>query len=186
LKGKRIVITGGPGTGKTAVIDALATQGHYCFQEIIRSMTLEAKKQGGVNQLDTNPLAFVQDSKAFNTELLQGRLQQFKKATELVKELFFYDRGLPDVLAYMDYFKQPYGADFTKTCEANLYDQVFILPPWKAIYVQDSERLESYEQATEIHHCLVKTYTSLGYEMIEVPFANVTERVQFMCANIQK
>jgi broad-specificity NMP kinase len=39
LKAKRIVITGGPGTGKTSVIAKLEDSNFYCYHEVIRSMT---------------------------------------------------------------------------------------------------------------------------------------------------
>jgi len=186
LERKRIVITGGPGTGKTVIIKALEESGHYCFHEFIRSMTLEARKEWDLETKGTNPIAFVDDSKSFNIKLLDGRREQFKKASELDNEITFYDRGMPDVIAYMDYFEQSYEDNFRKTCEQHKYDQAFILPPWKDIYVQDNERLESYGQATEIHHHLMNTYTSLGYKVIEVPFASVEDRMQFILNKIQK
>lgn len=186
MEPKRIVITGGPGTGKTVVIEALEKSGHYCFHEIIRSMTLEAKKEWGLDKEGTNPIAFVDDSKSFNAQLLQGRLDQFRKAVERKENIVFYDRGMPDVLAYMDYFEQGYEKDFTQICEQYQYNQVFILPPWKEIYIQDNERLEHYDQAVEIYNHLKKTYTALGYEITEVPFASIADRMHFILNNLQK
>jgi len=98
--------------------------------------------------------------------------------------MVFYDRGMPDVLAYMDYFKQNYTSDFLHVCKTNRYDAVFLLPPWEDIYVQDNERLETYVQATEIHEHLFKTYTSLGYDVVEVPFGTVRERLTFILNHI--
>lgn len=182
---KRIVVTGAPGTGKTSVIKSLEDSGYYCFHEIIRTMTLEAKKNQDPNSILSNPIDFVDDSQSFNHALIHGRLQQFKDAKEVNKKLVFYDRGTPDVLAYMDYFRQSYKDDFKKICSNNLYDQIFILPPWEEIYVQDNERLESYSQAIDLHIHLGKTYRSLGYEIIEVPFGSVPERLDFILKNIK-
>ena len=186
LERSRIVITGGPGTGKTVLISALEAHGHYCFHEIIRDMTLEAKKEWGLETQGTNPIAIVDDSKSFNTQLLQGRLKQFKKALTLKEDMVFYDRGMPDVLAYMDYFEQAYENDFTQICEQHKYDCVFILPPWKEIYVQDNERLERYDQAVEIYNHLKRTYTTLGYKITEVPFASIADRMHFIVNHLQK
>lgn len=177
---KRIVITGAPGTGKTAIIKALETSGFYCFHEFIRSMTLDAKNEQHPDTVLTNPIAFVTDSKQFNQQLLDGRRKQYEAAHDQKEALFFYDRGMPDVLAYMDYFDQVYGADFRKDCEKHKYDRIFLLPPWEAIYVQDNERLETYEQATEIHEHLKNTYTVLGYDVKEIPFGTVPERISFI------
>lgn len=177
---KRIVITGAPGTGKTAVIKALETAGFHCFHEVIRTMTLSAKDEDGSNISLGNPIAFVNDSEQFNQQLLDARLLQYKQAKDVKNELVFYDRGMPDVLAYMEYFKQPYSNEFSATCEANRYNAVFLLPPWEAIYIQDNERLETYLQATEIHEHLTATYTRLGYTVLEVPFGTVAERLSFI------
>ncbi|MFT6935705.1 MAG: putative ATPase [Maribacter sp.] len=177
---KRIVITGAPGTGKTAIIKALETSGFYCFHEFIRSMTLEAKNDLHPDSVLSNPIAFVSDSKQFNQQLLEGRKKQYEDGQKQQKAEVFYDRGMPDVLAYMDYFDQPYEADFLTTCKKHNYDGVFLLPPWEAIYVQDNERLETYIQATEIHEHLKKTYSALGYVLNEVPFGTVAERLAFI------
>ncbi|UWX56262.1 ATP-binding protein [Maribacter litopenaei] len=181
---KRIVITGAPGTGKTSVIKSLENSGHYCFHEIIRTMTLEAKKNQEPNAILSNPIDFVDDSLAFNRSLIMGRLEQFNKAVKIKKELIFYDRGIPDVLAYMDYFKQDYNQDFKNVCQANRYDEVFILPPWEEIYEQDNERLESYPQAVDLHVHLEETYGSFGYKINEVPFGTVAERLNFILNRI--
>lgn len=181
---KRIVITGAPGTGKTSVIKSLEQLGYHCFHEIIRTMTLEAKKSQKPNSILSNPIDFVDDSHTFNATLLAGRLEQFNQAGEINKELLFYDRGMPDVLAYMDYFGQTYHRQFKELCQNNRYEQVFVLPPWEEIYVQDNERMESYTQAVDLHVHLEATYKSLGYTIAEVPFGTVEERLHFILNRI--
>ncbi len=182
---KRIVITGGPGTGKTSVIEKLEEAGHYCFHEIIRSMTLEAKKNGKSEEFVSNPIISVSDPIAFNKMLLEGRVKHFKEADDLKEEQVFYDRGIPDVLAYMDYFKQSYTKDFIEVCRAHTYDLIFILPPWEAIYISDNERMESYTEAKEIHTQLEQTYHSMGYKPITVPKGTVEERLTFILNHIK-
>ncbi|WP_343486557.1 ATP-binding protein [Allomuricauda sp. d1] len=177
---RKIVVTGAPGTGKTSVIDALENKGHHCFHEIIRSMTARARSSDSSKPQISNPLAFVDDPYKFNQVLLQGRLKHFQMAEELGLETCFFDRGMPDVLAYMDFFHQEYGQDFIDTCEKNKYDAIFILPPWKDIYTTDHERLESYEQAEELHEHLLNTYRRFGYQPIVVPKGNVESRVNFI------
>lgn len=177
---KRIVITGAPGTGKTAIIKELETSGFFCFHEFIRSMTFEAKNEQHPDRVLTNPIAFVSDSKQFNKQLLEGRRKQHDSGQDIPQDVIFYDRGMPDVLAYMNYFEQAYETDFLIACQRHTYDHIFLLPPWEAIYIQDNERLETYQQATEIHEHLKHTYTSLGYDIKEVPFGTVPERIAFI------
>ncbi len=181
---KKIVITGSAGTGKTSVINALKTKGFFCFEEVIRILTLEAKGEVDPSSHISNPIAFANDPLDFNTRLLNGRIEQFKQANSINKELNFFDRGIPDVLAYMDYFNQDYGDLFTKACKEYIYSTVFLLPPWKAIYKTDNERLETFEEAVKIHDHLVITYKKFGYNIIEVPFGTIEERTNYIINHI--
>jgi predicted ATPase len=67
-----------------------------------------------------------------------------------------------------------------QVCTQHKYDQVFILKPWEAIYTQDNERYESFEQALDIHEFLVKTYAEYGYTCIDIPFGTVESRIDFI------
>jgi len=173
LNAKKIVITGGPGTGKSSLIDELKKRGHICFEEISRQVTLEARKNG-VDQL------FLTDPIVFSELLLNGRLKQFNEAKLCKTDHVFMDRGLPDVLAYMDYAKTEYSEWFNTVCNANLYDQIFVLAPWQDIYKSDNERYENFNQAIEIHDHLLQTYRRFGYQLIDVPFGSVTNRTDFI------
>jgi len=184
LNAKKIVITGGPGTGKTSVINELKNRGYYCFDEIIRTLTTEAKKESDASTHISNPIAFVNDPLQFNTQLLKGRVEQFSQSRFLNQEKSFFDRGIPDVLAYMDFFDQPYDGFFTKACNNNKYTHVFILPPWEDIYISDSERFETFDETLKIHDCLVNVYNNFGYNINKVPFGSVSERTNFIINNI--
>ncbi|MEH6538315.1 MAG: ATP-binding protein [Psychroserpens sp.] len=181
---KKIVITGGPGTGKTSIINELKNNDFYCFDEVIRTMTLSAKKEGDSSTHISNPIAFVNDPMAFNINLINARMDQFTMAKTLKKEMYFFDRGIPDVLAYMAFFNQVYDDFFKNACLNHQYDVVFLLPPWEAIYQSDNERFETFEEALQIHNHLKGIYESFNYQIIEVPFGTVKERTNFILNNI--
>ena len=42
----KILITGGPGTGKTTLVDELRNNGYLCSGEIVRNLTLKKRKEG--------------------------------------------------------------------------------------------------------------------------------------------
>ncbi|WP_299117395.1 ATP-binding protein [uncultured Winogradskyella sp.] len=180
---ERIVITGGPATGKTAIIDDLASRGHYCFEEVIRKLTAKAKDTGDITDLHSNPIALVSDSNAFNTNLINLRIDDFNDATIAKEKQVFYDRGIPDVLAYMSYFDQPISEAFNTICKTYKYDKIFLLPPWEAIYTDDGERFETFEQAVDIYHKLKETYQEFDYSIIEVPFGTIEERTDFIISH---
>ena len=182
----RIVITGGPGTGKTSIINTLKDKNFHCFDEIIRTLTLEAKKEGDSSKHISNPIAFVNDPKKFNTNLINGRVEQFLQANTIAKDISFFDRGIPDVLAYMAFFNQEYGTEFVSPCKTYKYDMIFLLPPWKEIYKSDNERFESFDEAQQIHNHLEKIYRKFGYHIIEVPFGTVEARTDFILNSVEQ
>lgn len=178
-KTKRIVLTGGPSTGKTTLIEHLLSKGYHCEEEISRQVILKAQAEG-IEQL------FLTDPLLFSQKLLDGRFQQFKNANNNTKDLLFYDRGMPDVTAYMDYIGSRYPHDFANTILQHRYDLVFLLPPWQDIHVTDNERYESFEQSVRIYEYLKKGYQQFGYQVIEVPFGSVEERTTFILKAINK
>lgn len=173
MNAKKIVITGGPGTGKSSLINELKNRGHCCFDEISRQVTLDARKNGVEQLFLTEPLLF--------SELLfKGRLHQYNEACTAVENHVFLDRGLPDVLAYMDYVKTDYPDWFNNTCKASVYDHIFVLAPWQDIYKSDNERYENFEQAIAIHDFLLLSYKRFGYKLIDVPFGSIKTRTDFI------
>ncbi len=173
-----VVIIGGPGSGKTSIIEGLLEKGFCCYPEISRQVTLEAKKNG-IEQL------FLENPLLFSELLLEGRKKQFENACEEPGAVVFIDRGIPDVLAYMHYIGDSYPASFDAACKEFKYDRIFLLPPWEEIYESDNERYENYEQAKLIHEHLVETYTGYGYELTEVPKQSVSQRIDFILSQLE-
>lgn len=174
---KKIVLTGGPSTGKSTVIEELEKRAFTCMKEVSREVIIDAQKKGIEQLFLTQPLLF-------SEMLLKGRINQFLDAEKMTSELIFFDRGIPDIHAYMNYIGIDYPKSYHLKSNFYKYDTVFLMPPWKDIYITDNERYESFEQALAIHNHLERVYKKLDYNVIEVPFGTINERVDFILKNI--
>ncbi len=170
---QKIVLIGGPGTGKSSILNELISRGFDCMPEISREVTLKAQ-QKGIDQL------FLTEPLLFSDLLLKGREKQFLDANKSKESFVFFDRGIPDVHAYLEFFNTDYPTYFIEKSRKHLYTKVFMLPPWEDIYTSDNERYESFEQAIKIHHHLKKTYQQIGYKISIVPFGTIQERTNYI------
>ena len=178
MKKSIVVITGGPGFGKTSVANGLKKEGYRVGDEFARRLIEEQERIGG----DLLPWKNI---KAFQQEVLNHRIR-FYESVE-VGEVAFTDRAIPDQLAFARYrgFQKPRSL-IEKANEYRYFPIIYITPAWKEIYNQDQIRQETYEEACRIHAYICDTYRELGYQLIELPKASVEERVQFIINDLTK
>ncbi len=104
LVNKKIVISGGPGSGKTTLINLLINNGYHCFEEFSRSVIDAGKAKGIQNFFETEPLIF-------SEIIFQERKKQYLSAPKIdhlsVFPYVFFDRGLHDIIAYLDHQGNP-------------------------------------------------------------------------------
>ena len=94
----RVVITGGPGTGKTSIIEYLNKMNFNVFNESSREVTKKFKNIDSDQYFLSNPIDF-------SNILINKRKMQFEKGSKSKNQYFYYDRGMPDVLAYLNFKK---------------------------------------------------------------------------------
>lgn len=167
------VVTGGPGSGKTTLIQALAAQGISHMPEAGRAIIQDQVAIGGTALPWSDRLAFA--------ELMLGwEMRSYREAQALAGPVLF-DRGVPDVVGYLRLSGLPVPPHIERAASALRYHRrVLIAPPWPAIFTQDKERRQSLEEAEATCRAMVEVYAGLGYELVPLPLAPVPERIRFL------
>jgi predicted ATPase len=166
-----MVLTGAPGTGKSAILDRLSVD-LPGVPEPAREVLAEQRAAGGEGTPDRDARLFVQ-------LLLRRSIETYKTALRSGSPTLF-DRGIPDCVAYAVIL----GVDPTSAARAAhryRYDQeVFSLEPWEEIYTTDDERTMSFDDTLRFHAALVESYDDAGYVLTSVPKGPVEERAAFV------
>ncbi len=172
------LLTGGPGAGKSSVLQGLIQKGYAGVSEAARMVIQQQKEVGG----NIHPFG---DRRAFCELLLKHCIQDFQKAGSFEQQPVFFDRGIPDLYAYRNISE---GQAWQRTIQSvqratqqyRYNPKVFLFPPWDAIYTHDLERTHSLEQAKSSFGLLVQAYEACGYHLVEVPRQPVEKRVDFI------
>ena len=91
-----------------------------------------------------------------------------------------FDRGIPDIIAYSDCFNIPRGAEMKAADVFRYHETIFFLPAWREIYVNDEDRLISFEEAEIFGKKLSTIYDTLDYKVVTVPYMSEIERCGFI------
>ena len=164
----KYVVTGGPCSGKTSVIEVLETKGYRIIEEAARLVI----KNGNV-------FPWV-DLGKFQDAILKKQLELEKS---LEGDIMFLDRGLIDGVAYYKFANIKMPDELVMVCKENRYDKVFLLD-MLVTYESDLERKEDEGTAERIHRLVKESYEEFNYKIIEVPVMDVEERVKFILENL--
>lgn len=168
------VITGGPCTGKTTVVNLLAERGykttieharHYIDTQIIKGHTVEEIRE---------------NKKEFQLGVLNMQIEE--EATLDVNEMVFLDRALPDAMAYYQFLGLEYDDRLIEQCNKYCYKQVFILD--RLPLTNDYARLEDEAEQIRIHNLIIKVYETFPCPIVHVPVLPPEERVDFILKHI--
>ena len=172
------VITGASGAGKSTLLAALREKGFATVPEVGRAIVQEQVASGG------NVLPWI-DQPSFMEEVLRRNIQDHRAALQLQPPVFF-DRGVPECLAWariLGVGVQPHHR--TAAAQYRYNPLVFLAEPWPEIYVTDSERRDSFKEATASYQPTVAAYVEAGYQPVILPKGTVAERVVFVLARVE-
>ena len=109
------------------------------------------------------------DLPAFAREILRRDIEKYLGQPRTSNWVFF-DRGVIDALGLLQEVAPLPAHELDAMLSTYAFHpSVFILPPWEAIYANDTERDQSFAEAVHVHSKVVHWYRSCGYVLREVP-----------------
>jgi predicted ATPase len=167
------VVTGGPGSGKSALIESLEQCGYARSVEAGRGVIQDQMTIDGRALPWRDPILFAE-------LMLCWEMRSYHLAQHQVGPIFF-DRGVPDVVGYLRLLGQSAPEHMQKALDTFRYNRrVFIAPPWREIFRPDRERKQPFDEAVRTYEAMVATYSENGYDLIEIPRLSVEKRVRFV------
>jgi len=171
------LISGGPGAGKTTLLAALRQAGFAVVPEVSRQLIQEQVALG-------SSLLPWHDLGGF-AELARARMVAQHAAASRRGGITFFDRGLPDLIAYLTAAGVPVAPAYYRAVADYPYQRLaFLAPPWPEIYVNDPERWQTPAEAAALYETLHATYAALGFDVCVLPRTTVAARVAFVQATL--
>jgi predicted ATPase len=152
-------------------LQALEARGHTIVGDSARAIIQERRGRG----LSPRPTPY-----EFAHETLRRDIENYVQHAAIPGHVFF-DRSVLDALCGLDRVKPLNESELGLWLAKYQYrSTVFVLPPWKAIYVNDAERDHPFEHAESVNTNIQEWYGRCGYQLIEVPKVSVAERCTFV------
>jgi predicted ATPase len=91
----------------------------------------------------------------------------------------FFERGILDALCALDHIRPLNDSELSMWLSKYQYSpEVFVLPPWKAIYEDDAERDYTFEHAEWVNRIAQEWYRRCGYLNMEYLKEHKKERMR--------
>jgi predicted ATPase len=164
-----VILTGGPGVGKTTLLAELAAMGYTTVDESARAIIAERLASGASRR---------PDPPTFAREILRRDIEKYLRHRR-TSDWVFFDRGVIDALGMLQEVSPLPAQEMEAMLSTyTFHPSVFILPPWEAIYANDAERDQSFADAVNVHARLVRWYRSCGYVLREMPRLPAPQRAK--------
>jgi predicted ATPase len=164
------ILTGAPGSGKTAILEELRGR-LRCVDEPARRVLAEQRAIGGPGIPERDPARFVE-------LLLEVSIADHERA--LGGDPTLFDRGIPDCIAYAIHLGVDPGPSVRASDRYRYHDEVLVLEPWEQIYATDDERTMSFADTVAFHAALEDAFERSGYRRVTVPRGSATDRAAFV------
>ena len=161
-----MVVSGCSGGGKSTLLAELQRRGYRVIEEAGRRLI----QAGGATPWDDLP-GFLQQAMALAEQDYHTHVG--------TAGWVFCDRSLVDLASALQHLTAaPCLAPLATAFRYHL--QVFMVPPWPAIYCQDDQRRHDLSTAIEEYQRLLRDYPALGYQVQLLPRLDVPARADFV------
>ncbi len=168
---KKYILTGGPNSGKSSLIELISKRGQLVLEESSR-MLIQAEN------------IFPWDNQEIFCEAC--RQLQVKRERGLVGNVAFLDRSLVDPIAFAEVAQCPISDSIYQDINNANYEQDVFFLQMLPEYRTDAQRKDSPDQAVAVSRQLREVYMRLGFRLIDVPLFSDNElesinmRLQFI------
>lgn len=169
------VITGGPGAGKTTMVNLLSSKGY--------TVTIEHARHYIDTMLITGKTVEEIRSHQREFQLRVLKMQMKEEARLSPEDIVFLDRAIPDSLAYYRFLNLVPDEKLLDALKCFSYKRIFILDLLPL--VQDYARREDEAEQRRLHSLLINAYEELGFDIVHVPVMPPEQRVQYILNHLE-
>lgn len=172
-----IIITGGPGVGKTSLVKHYEKSGFEVIHEAATDIIRER-----LDQQIKEPW----NQEGFNTNVIELQLKRQVQAEARKANLVFFDRSPIDVLAYSHLQQDKSHCHITRLVEEAVFryhKKVFLIENLGAC--ENTEvRPESIEEVRNIERLIEDHYRKYNFEIVRIPPAPIEERARLILQHL--
>ncbi len=164
------VVTGGPASGKTTIVNLFRERGytttieharHYLYTQRVKGRTAEEVRK---------------NQREFQLAVLEMQIEQ--EASLSPTELVFLDRAIPDSLAYYNFLELEPDKKLLDVLKKVSYKKIFVLDLLPMVH--DYARKEDGVAQKRIHELIIRVYESLHFPIVVVPVLPPEDRADFI------
>lgn len=166
------VLTGGPSSGKTKLLEKLEELGYCTILEVARVL-IDENEAKGVSAQELR-----KDEGLFQQQVLRMKLEIEERTPK--DRIVFFDRAVPDSIAY--YKICGLDTQEIEKISRNRYKIIFFLE--QLPFQRDSARIEEESIVRRLNQLLLESYENLGYKVVIIPVASIEERLKLILSHL--
>ena len=156
----KFILTGGPGVGKTTLIERFKRQGFQVVPEAATYLINERLNNGRLHPIQSGDLQAFQDDVSYKNLELEAKLN---KGTDA-----FFDRSIIDSLAYYEIYNLKIPTEILNIAKKKTYTLIFLLDSLASLQ-NNKIRFENSKEAYRTHQAIAQKYQEFQHPIVNVP-----------------